>query len=73
MPEQWVSLSLRTLSSLRNPIAADLKSKSESKAATKEAALKGGWGYGGVQLGQLICGANGFAEGGVCVLLNMFK
>ena len=64
MPEQWVNLSLRTLSSLRNPIAADLKSNTESKAAPKEVALKGGWGYGGVQLGQLFCGENSFAEGG---------
>jgi hypothetical protein len=53
-----INLSPRTLSSLRNPIAADSKSKSESKAAPKQVALKGGWGYGGVQLGQLFCSAN---------------
>ena len=39
-------------------------SKSEGKAVPKEAALKGGWGYGGVQLEQLFCGANGFVAGG---------
>ena len=39
-------------------------SRSESKAIPKEAALKEGWGYGGVQLGELFWGANGFAEGG---------
>jgi len=27
-------------------------------------ALKGGWGYGGVQLGKLFCSANGFDMAG---------
>ena len=67
MPEQWVNLFLRTLSFLRNPIATDLKSKTESKAAPKEVALNGGWGSGGVQLGKLFCGTNGFAAGGLTV------
>lgn len=40
--QQWISLSPRTLRPLRNPIAADLKSKSESKSDPKEVALKGG-------------------------------
>ena len=44
--------------------------RSESKAIPKEAALKGGWGYGGVQLGELFWGANGFNVAGVSSLLR---
>jgi hypothetical protein len=52
MPRSWINLSLRTLRSVKNPIAADWTSKSE--AAPKEAALKGGVGVWWGSIGAVV-------------------